>query len=435
MSAEKADQNILGDSALADYQDDSIDQLMDTLDDTPAANDGLSASAQELPEDLEDEIADLLDSDFSEELDGDVDYLLEEDVEDESLLDLSNGSELDIVEVITEESEDDSDDGLLVENAPEPVSSVDPVVTPPAPEPPLPVEATHQEPEIQSEPETPAPVFEAPDPAPNTSQASPFVAMMQEESNSDPEAPDLLVPGPVMTSSSGNSVMGFIAVVIGLVALSFGGIAIWVANGMNTELDELKQSIATLSTQLEQPRMVDESPQVQEAIQSIQLINERLNDLGVETQNLGIDVTAVRDELLHESNLVQAAFGRLKGIENSLGSIKGKLAASPKPAAAPKPVKPKPPVAKTRKVEPVPIQAFGWVVNLATFTSKAPAEKLSASLKSKGVPALLAPFKKNTKQLYRVQVGGFSSYEAAKAGADKLRVKHGLSGAWVGKSG
>jgi len=79
-----------------------------------------------------------------------------------------------------------------------------------------------------------------------------------------------------------------------------------------------------------------------------------------------------------------------------------------------------------------PLQGGPWVVQVFAGRDKVAADVLVRTLTDKGRPVHLDARREGSGSLYRVQVGGFATREAADAAADALR-KDGLSGSWVTK--
>lgn len=80
--------------------------------------------------------------------------------------------------------------------------------------------------------------------------------------------------------------------------------------------------------------------------------------------------------------------------------------------------------------ESEPLRGGSWVVQVFAGRDKVAADLLVRTLKEKGHPVHVDAKREGSGSLYRVQVGGFASREAADSAADRLR-KDGLSGAWV----
>lgn len=75
-----------------------------------------------------------------------------------------------------------------------------------------------------------------------------------------------------------------------------------------------------------------------------------------------------------------------------------------------------------------------WAVNLMSFRRQATADKKLAQLRDDGIPATVRTIVHKGQTWYRLLVGGFADFAQAKAFAEKIRAKPGLSSAWIGRS-
>jgi hypothetical protein len=107
----------------------------------------------------------------------------------------------------------------------------------------------------------------------------------------------------------------------------------------------------------------------------------------------------------------------------------GEKAAEPRREAA----KPASPPGDEPESASQPMTGGPWVVQVFAGRDKVAADVLVRGLKEKGHPVHLDTRREGSGSLYRVQVGGFPTREAADAAADRLR-KDGVSGAWVTKA-
>ena len=69
-----------------------------------------------------------------------------------------------------------------------------------------------------------------------------------------------------------------------------------------------------------------------------------------------------------------------------------------------------------------------------SFRRQATADKKLAQLRDDGIPATVRTIVHKGQTWYRLLVGGFADFAQAKAFAEKIRAKPGLSSAWIGRS-
>jgi cell division septation protein DedD len=88
----------------------------------------------------------------------------------------------------------------------------------------------------------------------------------------------------------------------------------------------------------------------------------------------------------------------------------------------------------TRKQPAVSMDTVGpWVINLASSSSEAAADRLAEKARSRGIQTQQQPVTVKGKQFWRVQITGFSTQEQARAYADTAREKLGLKYVWIMK--
>ncbi len=113
-----------------------------------------------------------------------------------------------------------------------------------------------------------------------------------------------------------------------------------------------------------------------------------------------------------------------------------KAPAEKAPAPAPAVVKPKPvpkaPPAPTAKPKIASSQG-NWVINVASFTEKAPANALKKKLTKGGHFAYNTEFMKDGTQWYRVRIGFYNSKEVAQKAANQIKSNYSHTG-WITKA-
>ena len=75
-----------------------------------------------------------------------------------------------------------------------------------------------------------------------------------------------------------------------------------------------------------------------------------------------------------------------------------------------------------------------WTVNLWSFQRREKAERELARIREHDIPAEIVTITSNGKVWYRIAVGGFGSFDQAKAYARSIRSMPGLGSAWVGRN-
>ena len=84
--------------------------------------------------------------------------------------------------------------------------------------------------------------------------------------------------------------------------------------------------------------------------------------------------------------------------------------------------------------EPVPVRsqsAGNWVINLASYTSKNMAERMLAEFRQQDIAADLVTAVVNDATVYRVQIAGFETRQAALQHAKSLQEKQGITDVWI----
>ncbi len=275
------------------------------------------------------------------------------------------------------------------------------------------------------------------------------------------------------SSSSGGSVWTGIAALLGLLGVAAGGSGLWMANDMTSRLTQL-QSAAVTQDASQEPV----APQVDTLPVSAE-DNARISDLEQTTLRLENDLTALSSQL--ESGLAgqdQRMTDTLGDVQSSLSDLQQQLQdlnaeiaaknqqlkqASAPPATMPAAVMVEPPpVESVEETIPAPVAIVveeqtqsvptskttskpaarpkpksssspGWSVNLQSFQNKGKAEQVRKRLNADGIPAEVSSTSSKGKTWYRVKVSGFPGFDQAKAYADEIRSKPGLSSAWIGR--
>jgi len=266
--------------------------------------------------------------------------------------------------------------------------------------------------------------------------ASASVIPLHQGSVEDGE-PVLGVPGfnsdPEKANIRNGGIIGFVAIVVAMIALSFGVFGMWLINGIDGELKRLTSAVAEVSTTAETESL--KKAEMKNALTSIGLINARLDEMGLQIAGMRTDAVkrqidfeeSVRERMEQMQQKVAALETSRTAPESQKTLVNRSKAALVEQAVTKRKVK--------TVLKPVPPTDPDWVVNLGTYSVKKQAASEASRLQKQGVKAEMFPYHNKGRTLYRLGVGGFTSYEKAKAYARSLQQKEGFSGAWVGKAG
>ena len=272
--------------------------------------------------------------------------------------------------------------------------------------------------------------------APETASVIPLHQASEEEGEPVLGVPDI----PAGTADGGAKsvgVIGFVAVVVSMIALTFGAFGMWMINSLDAEVKELRTAVVDVTAEANADTL--DSAQMKTAISAIGLINARLDEMGLQIAGLRSD--AVKRQIDFEES-VKARVQKIGDRVDALEAVKAPARVAERKTAvtsqrekkAPSDAgssKPKASVTAT----PTAKKGAGWVVNLGAFSRSAQAEKVKRRLQKKGVKASVFPVRKAGRLLYRVGVDGFESAEKARVYARSLRKMTAIPGAWVGKAG
>lgn len=151
------------------------------------------------------------------------------------------------------------------------------------------------------------------------------------------------------------------------------------------------------------------------------------------------------DRLAHRLDQLQGASGnpvtRQSGppVPVALQPIRPQLVLAPRAAQPVRatPARPAPPPrpAPLQPREPArsPPRHGGWVINLASYTSRHYAADKLATFVAAGVPAEQVEAQVNGTTVYRLRVAGFPSYRAASARAEAIQARLGLQETWIAR--
>lgn len=196
---------------------------------------------------------------------------------------------------------------------------------------------------------------------------------------------------------------------LAIIALAVGGGGFWMALGLNSEIETLNTSLASLK----QAQQSDgqENQELAMLRSDLQRVQSRLNEMAMLIEG-------------PMSHLEERSKEDIDGLNERLARIEGEVTKLRKVGvSAAKPVAKAAPAASTG----------GWLVNLVSLTSSLEADKQIKQLKSLGVDAIKRSATIDGKTWYRLQVVGFGSKQEARAYADKVATKTGMKNAWVGK--
>ncbi len=254
----------------------------------------------------------------------------------------------------------------------------------------------------------------------------PEAAPLPQHNPADPglTQPAAVAPAPVHAASAsqegGNRPMAMAALAAAVLALVAGGGAGVLGYSLSARIEQLDQAVAALGERLNASRKAVEDPRIPG-------LQDRLDQLSTRVSELAVTVGGPMDmehlQAASEQKL-QALGERLDGIEEQLGSLANRLAARAQ-APVPRPQQP----AALPKTRP----QSGWAVNLASLSTLESARLERERLLQAGIKAEVNESTLNGRTWYRLQVGGFESYEAARAYIRTVKEKAALDSPWVAK--
>lgn len=166
------------------------------------------------------------------------------------------------------------------------------------------------------------------------------------------------------------------------------------------ELDALKREVAALRSQAEASNTDGLRSEIDRLATRVEGLTAQLTDI----DELNTDLQALEAEVVQQNETIEAFSGRMDQLEEA-SSRSGGGAPSTSPAGQTS-------------------QQAGdgnWVVNLITVADSAAAEQVQKGLAEAGFEARIVPVTIDGKELRRVVVGGFESFEAATRAAPAMR--------------
>lgn len=170
------------------------------------------------------------------------------------------------------------------------------------------------------------------------------------------------------------------------------------------ELDTLQREVTALRSQAEASNNSELSAELDGILAQVEGIGERLDAI----DELNSDLQALQGEVARQNDAIETLGGRMDELEQASSRSGG--GASPAPGA---------------------VQGSagdgGWVVNLITVADSDAAEQFRKKLADAGVEARVVPVTIDDRNLQRVVVPGFESFEAAADAAPALKNRLALS--------
>lgn len=238
---------------------------------------------------------------------------------------------------------------------------------------------------------------------------------------SPPNAPTSIA-SLLSTALSQWKLIGTTALLVLSLLLSFS--ALWMAAGLETQLEALNQGVMALEQRLlKQPHSVEPGAPNQ--------LSEQLGLLGERVDELEVIVEGPLSHL-RESNrqALQALAMRLARLEQNQKTLTVvKAATSGVSATENPPVR----MVASAGVTTAEEAKGGWVINLLSVASAKAANAQLERLRKMGIRADKQSVNKEGKSWYRLRVTGFDSYEGAKAYIDTVERQTGFDSAWVAR--
>ncbi len=308
--------------------------------------------------------------------------------------------------------------------------------------------------ENDEEPETPAAPI-APEPEP--------MATIKETPDSGEHRGAAPIHDKPAPGGDGGAMWSGASALLGLLGLAAGGSGLWMANDMGSRLAHLESSPTTHTTPLASvARQADPTPmpaaddtRLSDLEQTAQRLDNDLAAMAAELKNVLDDRDQRMSEMLDD---VQSGLNSLQqqfqGISANIATLDHPRQQVPEPPASPPAATVKAAGTETtqqgaRMVEKQthaaaktapkpeakskPTTGHGWSVNLQSFQHASKAEAARKCLNADGIPAEVSETSSKGKTWYRVKVSGFAAFDQAKAYAEGIRSKPGLSSAWIGR--
>ncbi len=166
------------------------------------------------------------------------------------------------------------------------------------------------------------------------------------------------------------------------------------------ELDALKRDVAALRSQAETSNIDGMSAEMDRLAARVEGLTAQLTDI----DELKNDLQALNAEIARQSETIEAFSGRMDELEQTPSrSSDGESSTSPAGEASQQ------------------ADDGGWVVNLITVADNEAAEQVRKGLAEAGFEARIVPVTIDGKELRRVVVGGFESFEAATGAAPAMK--------------
>lgn len=257
-------------------------------------------------------------------------------------------------------------------------------------------------------------------------------------------APPPSTPAPVAeTGNESSAVWSGLVALLALTGIGIGGVALWQQSQLpgtepaiasdpadGVQFTALEQRLSKLEAQ---PNTATTPPVSDIDSQSVSVLEQRMTE---ELERLGGEIADLRNTLAQtdgndagESAALDRLGSQITSLTERLDNMDDRLrgAESAAKKAAAKPARPKS-AAKTPGGKGV------WTVNLLSFQRIEKAEQEMARLRGDGLEAQIRTVTSKGKTWHRVVVSGFKNVGDAKAYAQDVRKKPGLSSAWIGRN-
>jgi len=416
--------------------EDEIDSLLDSIDETlgdVGADEESSESADEVQVDdiatddesdldslldgLEEHVDEITDSDEGNNIDSLLDEMVAETESSDEReleikkdeLDLSVAAEIDqsvteMPEEITEEAVESSLDDLISDE-----------------------EDTFAEDEPEIDTVTKTAVV----------TAAAMTTATEEEPETAEESAQASRPQQIQSEGEGFSsrLGGIVVYSLLFIALAVSGGAIWMVLQAQKSADINRVNISQLKKQSERSRASSDTgynPLVAQNSSAIRDMDQRINELSTVVEGPLSHINSSSEEMMAEYKVhIQQLEQQITDLKNEMGEqiaiLKRELEKRPTVVAA---TTSPPLVVKVPQSSLKPAKL--WSLNLLSLSSREGALDTVERLQNAGVNASRNRFiAKDGKTWYRVRVTGFSSYEAAKAYAEKMPKIQGISQTWV----
>lgn len=281
-----------------------------------------------------------------------------------------------------------------------------------------------------------------------------------------PSAPAATTPPPTHRNES-SAVWSGLAALLGLIGAGLGGTAIWQLNTqqppvtpstsiaapapatsaeqdtrtaaleqrMDQEFNRVQADITSLKADIKLRPQITPIAEPAESAEAVTALKSQISGLETQLSALEQGLEQLRSQAKQTEERVSDTETKIITVAERLASrAQAPAAPSPAaPAAATPPVKKQAPAAKP-KTAVKPTKKGGWAVNLLSFRRMNRATKQLDELLAMGVDAHIESVESKGKTWHRLVVDGFTNFADAKAYAEKVREKPGLSSAWVGRN-